>query len=242
MQKKYKIRVGQLCSALLVTAIAQAAMAQNDPQFRPMDAPPWAGQQQQPEPQFAPPDYRRAPPPRRNAPPAPPQGGAYGPPPGYQQGPYGPPPGYRQAAPQPMPQQGPYSAPPGYGAYPPPPPPRNRNRGRSWSDGPSGWFGRDNGGSWFKGRRKPWRGDSPWDFMEMDDPKGSMSDGWDDMLNAPSRMGEMPGGWYAPSVDVPNPIDVGEEFGDAAKDVPGQVDDMRKDNINDNLDRNLKRN
>jgi hypothetical protein len=72
----------------------------------------------------------------------------------------------------------------------------------------------------------------------MDDPKESMSDGWDDMLNAPSRMGEMPGGWYAPSVSVPNPVDVTEELGDAAKDVPGQMDDMREDNMDRNLNRN----
>lgn len=63
----------------------------------------------------------------------------------------------------------------------------------------------------------------------MDDPKDSMSRGWDDMLNAPSRMGEMPGGWYAPEVSVPNPVDVGEEFGDAVKDAPDQFDNMRKE-------------
>ena len=40
--------------------------------------------------------------------------------------------------------------------------------------------------------------------------KDWFGDSWDDMLNAPSDMGELPGGFYAPSVSVPNPVDVGE--------------------------------
>lgn len=49
-------------------------------------------------------------------------------------------------------------------------------------------------------------------------------------MNAPSRMGEMPGGWTAPSVSVPNPIDVGDEFSDAAKDAPDQMDNFNWNN------------
>ena len=57
-----------------------------------------------------------------------------------------------------------------------------------------------------------------------------MTRNWDDMLDGPSRMGEMPGGWRAPSVSVPNPIDVGDEFGDAARDAPDQMDNFNWNN------------
>ena len=81
-----------------------------------------------------------------------------------------------------------------------------------------------------RGRSMPWdnrRGgrNMPWDsgrggFMNKD----RFADGWDDMLNAPSDMGEMPGGFTAPSVSMPNPVDVGDEFDDAARDAtPGRV-------------------
>jgi hypothetical protein len=60
--------------------------------------------------------------------------------------------------------------------------------------------------------------------------KDKFSDTWDDMLNAPGDMGEMPGGWTAPSVSMPNPVDVGDEFGDAAKDAPDQMRNVYDDN------------
>ncbi len=100
------------------------------------------------------------------------------------------------------------------------------------------------------GRSMPWdsgRGGSkmPWDSGRggrggwMD--KDSFADSWDDMLNAPSDMGEMPGGFYAPSVSVPNPVDVGDEFDQAARDVPGQLenvyDENRRSNTYDRYDR-----
>ena len=31
-------------------------------------------------------------------------------------------------------------------------------------------------------------------------------------MNAPARMGRVPPGWKAPTIDIPNPIDVGDEF------------------------------
>lgn len=55
---------------------------------------------------------------------------------------------------------------------------------------------------------------TPWD------PKEGMSDAWDDMMNAPHRMGRVPPGWKAPSIDVPNPIDVGDEFEKNARRAP----------------------
>lgn len=60
--------------------------------------------------------------------------------------------------------------------------------------------------------------------------KNRFSDAWDDMLNAPSDMGELPGGFNAPSVSVPNPVDVGDELDDAARDVPDQMRNVYDDN------------
>lgn len=78
------------------------------------------------------------------------------------------------------------------------------------------------------GRSTPWsrgkKGKGGW--MDRD----WFADSWDDMLNAPSDMGEMPGGWYAPSVSVPNPVDVGDEFGTAAEDMPTQMRNVYDDN------------
>ena len=54
-----------------------------------------------------------------------------------------------------------------------------------------------------------------------------MSRNWDDMLNAPSRMGEMPGGWEAPSISAPNPVDVGDDIDNAARDLPDQIDGFK---------------
>jgi hypothetical protein len=88
------------------------------------------------------------------------------------------------------------------------------------------------------GRSMPWGGKKGrGGFMDKD----SFADSWDDMLNAPSDMGELPGGLNAPSVSVPNPVDVGDEFDDAARDVPGQMrnvyDDNRRSNTDDRYDR-----
>ena len=60
--------------------------------------------------------------------------------------------------------------------------------------------------------------------------KDKFADRWDDMLNAPSDMGEMPGGFTAPSVSVPNPVEVGDEFDDAARDAPDQMRNVYDDN------------
>jgi hypothetical protein len=95
------------------------------------------------------------------------------------------------------------------------------NRGSSF--GPFG-----NPGGWGNGGRNPFgpRGPAQW----FSPNKNDLSNNWDDMLNAPSRMGRMPGGWEAPSVSVPNPIDVGDEFSDAARDLPDQMDNFRYNN------------
>ena len=60
----------------------------------------------------------------------------------------------------------------------------------------------------------------------MNPNKGNMEQGWDDMINAPSRMGEMPGGWTAPEVTVPNPIDMGDQVQENVEDLPDQMRNM----------------
>ncbi|MGB5611970.1 MAG: hypothetical protein WBM58_03520 [Sedimenticolaceae bacterium] len=152
----------------------------------------------------------------------------YGPPAGYGYGqaPYGGGPygggAYGGGAPY---GAGPYGAGP-YGGAP---------YGGGYGAGPYNGGGPFNGGSPFSGggpfggmpfarsfdpnrpdafnpmRRQVWgRGPEAW--MNPWDPKEGMSDAWDDMMNAPHRMGRVPPGWKAPSIDIPNPIDVGDEF------------------------------
>lgn len=93
------------------------------------------------------------------------------------------------------------------------------NRNGPWQDMP------------FMGRLGPTGGPAPFAhvFPDPTDPKGSLERIWDESLTAPSRFGRMPGGWKAPSISVPNPIDVGDQFGEAAYDMPGE---MRTFNIN----------
>lgn len=38
----------------------------------------------------------------------------------------------------------------------------------------------------------------------------STSDMWDSMINAPFKMGRMPGGWRAPSLSMPDPVTIGD--------------------------------
>jgi hypothetical protein len=83
------------------------------------------------------------------------------------------------------------------------PAPWNRNYDDMWGKegGPDAWF-------------------------DPSDPKEGMAWMWEDALITPNRLGRMPGGWEAPSVVVPNPIDVGDEFKNAAGDFPGEVKDF----------------
>ncbi len=65
-------------------------------------------------------------------------------------------------------------------------------------------------------------GPSTW----MNPSKRNWENSWDDMINSPSRMGTMPGGWTAPEVTMPNPIDMGDQMQDNLKDLPEQMKDM----------------
>lgn len=101
------------------------------------------------------------------------------------------------------PYSGPTSEPsafntPGYKPYR-----RNNNR---WNN--DKFWGRSGPGTW------------------MNPNKRNLERGWDDMINSPSRMGEMPGGWTAPEVTTPNPVDVGDQMQDNVKDLPEQMKDM----------------
>ncbi|MGB1111341.1 MAG: hypothetical protein ACPG4N_13350, partial [Gammaproteobacteria bacterium] len=90
----------------------------------------------------------------------------------------------------------------------------------------NGW---NRSGPWnnvpFMGNLGPTGGRAPFGnlFPDPTDPKGTLERMWDESLDAPSRMGRMPGGWRAPSISVPNPVDVGDELGEAMYDAPGQV-------------------
>ena len=66
----------------------------------------------------------------------------------------------------------------------------------------------------------------------MSPGKRNWENSWDDMINTPSRMGEMPGGWTAPEVTVPNPIDMGDQMQDNVQDLPDQ---MRDGNIGNDV-------
>lgn len=75
------------------------------------------------------------------------------------------------------------------------------NTGAPWGSGPGGWF-------------------------VPNDPKGGMGRMWDDLINSPAEFGEMPGGWTAPTISVPNPIEVGDELERAARKAPGEAADQ----------------
>lgn len=172
--------------------------------------------------------YYRAPPPQNNYWQAPDWSGYARPPapPAYAQ-----PPAYNN-----------YQAPPA-NAYRPVPPPPNAY-GQAYPPPPRGPYGYvpDNGASAFYtpgynryrngrggwNRNKFWGRSGPSKWMHPN--KDNLEQGWDDMINAPSRMGKMPGGWYAPEVTMPNPIDMGDQVQDNMKDLPEQIKDMNVGN------------
>lgn len=73
-------------------------------------------------------------------------------------------------------------------------------------------------------RNNVWGHSGPNSWTHPD--KRNFRNGWNDMLNAPSRMGEMPGGWTAPSVTMPNPVDVEDQFQQNARNLPDQMRTM----------------
>ena len=87
--------------------------------------------------------------------------------------------------------------------------PWNRNWGRApWNRDYDNLWGRNGGPSkWF----------------DPGDPKEGVAQAWEDMMITPNALGTMPGGWKAPSISIPNPVDVGDELKNAAKDMPGEM-------------------
>lgn len=131
----------------------------------------------------------------------------------------------------------PYGPPPG--AYGPGPGPFGGApfAGGPYGGGPYGNGGPFGGASPFRGvpfmqsfdmsrpdsfnpmRRQVW-GAGPQVWMNPTNPEDGLSQAWDDMMNAPARMGRVPPGWKAPTIDVPNPVDVADEFERNARKAP----------------------
>jgi hypothetical protein len=101
---------------------------------------------------------------------------------------------------------------------------------RNWGKAP---WNRDYENLW-----EPEGGPDKW--FDFGDPKEGLANAWEDMLYTPNALGTMPGGWKAPSVSVPNPIDVGDEFKNAARDMPDEMQNFSEgftygdDGYNDN--------
>ena len=136
----------------------------------------------------------------------------------------------------PGPRTGPGGVPPQYGARP-------YNSGRS-NSGPFGGnnpmdnfgfgpFNRDTapwetwpfGGrdSLWNKKELPFKGRNPADWFDPADPKEGLAIMWEDLISAPDDLGEMPGGWYVPSISVPNPVDLEDQLEKASKEVPDLI-------------------
>ncbi len=212
-----------LVSAAILASQVSTAHAEGynsnpwSPSYEPQRAQPYPAPQAMPQhqyrqpPQYRPPQYQpqnapqaRSGNPWNNAAPAPHH-------PMMQQGR---PPMGGQFTPPAMNRQGP-------GNFPPPPPP-------GWTPGnaPSAFYtpGYNPRNDRWSNNNKFWGQSGPSRWMNPN--KRNLEQGWDDMLNAPSRMGDMPGGWSAPSVSMPNPIDIGDQFQDNIQDLPDQIRNM----------------
>jgi hypothetical protein len=132
--------------------------------------------------------------------------------------------------------------------------PRSNNNGMKKIFKPEKWRGRNFGEEFWPGDDSiyedvlplhgPWDrnwGKAPWNreyedlwgdeggpdaWFDFADPKEGLAWMWEDFLYTPNALGTMPGGWEAPSISVPNPVDVGDEFKNAAGDFPGEMKDF----------------
>jgi len=113
---------------------------------------------------------------------------------------------------------------------PPPPPGPYTGTPRRSNEGPSAFYtpgynpNRDRYRSNNWNNNKFWGRSGPGTWMNPN--KGNMERGWDDMINSPSRMGRMPGGWTAPEVTMPNPVDIGDQMQNNVEDLPDQMRNM----------------
>ncbi len=71
-----------------------------------------------------------------------------------------------------------------------------------------------------------WQNDpmgSPSKWINFNDPKEGVAEMWEDAIKGPHRLGKMPGGWKAPSISVPNPVDVTDTFGQRWRCLPSEI-------------------
>ena len=69
---------------------------------------------------------------------------------------------------------------------------------------------------WDDDTRMPWE-NKHWKGFLPEKLTDKFGEKWDDMVNEPSKH-KLPGGWYPPSIDAPNPAEVANEFDNAARD------------------------
>ncbi len=87
-----------------------------------------------------------------------------------------------------------------------------------WETWPFG--GRD---SLWNRREIPFKDKSPVDWVQPEDPKEGLAVMWDDLISSSDEFGEMPGGWYVPSIGVPNPVDLEDQLEKASKEIPDLI-------------------
>lgn len=117
------------------------------------------------------------------------------------------------------PQHGPYPGANRYQYHP-------SNAGAAYNRPGYGPYGNNNARNNNLSYNRFWGNSGPNRWMNPN--KGNMGQGWNDMTNGPGRMGEMPGGWRAPQISTPNPVDMGEQVQDNAGNLPDQMRDMRR--------------
>lgn len=77
--------------------------------------------------------------------------------------------------------------------------------------------------SFWSRKEMPFKDQNPSDWFQPGDPKEGMAVMWDDIISAPDDLGTMPGGWHVPSVSVPNPVDLEDQFEKASKEIPDVI-------------------
>lgn len=92
------------------------------------------------------------------------------------------------------------------------------NNSAPWETWPFG--GRD---SFWSRKEIPFDNQNPTDWFDPGDPKEGLAIMWDDLISAPDDLGTMPGGWYVPSVSVPNPVDLEDQMEKATKEIPDLI-------------------
>jgi len=96
--------------------------------------------------------------------------------------------------------------------------PFSNNNSAPWETWPFG--GRD---SFWSRKDMPFDQQNPTDWFQPGDPKEGLAIMWDDLISAPDDLGTMPGGWYVPSVSVPNPVDLEDQMEKASKEIPDLI-------------------